>query len=102
MLGTTSTIAVTRLSFLQLPASIAPAGCARRAFAEADSFSGQCPSDEISADARIHYHRRLTEVYYVLDCGPEAQLELDGELISLTKGRCVMFVPASGIAQLAA
>ena len=34
---------------------------------------------EISADARLHYHKRLTETYYFLECGPEAAMELDGE-----------------------
>ncbi len=81
------------VDFASLPGVDCPCGTARRAFAEADGFPASVHQTEISADARIHYHRRLTEVYYVLDCGPEAQLELDGELISLTKGRCVMIRP---------
>ena len=36
---------------------------------------------EIEADARTHYHRSHTEVYYVLECGAGAAVELNGERV---------------------
>ncbi|GAB5403308.1 MAG: hypothetical protein Aurels2KO_15390 [Aureliella sp.] len=35
---------------------------------------------EISVNAKTHYHKRLTETYFILESDPDAALELDGEL----------------------
>ena len=48
---------------------------------------------EITADAKTHYHRRLTEVYYILQCGPEAALELDGRRVAVRPGMCALIRP---------
>jgi hypothetical protein len=45
-----------------------PCGQARRAFGDVEDFLGTIHVTEISADARTHYHRRLTETYYFLEC----------------------------------
>ena len=34
-----------------------------------------------------------TEVYYVLDCGPDAAIELDGERVPVRPGSAVMIAP---------
>lgn len=36
---------------------------------------------EISKDAKLHYHKKLTETYFILECESEAFLELDNERI---------------------
>jgi mannose-6-phosphate isomerase-like protein (cupin superfamily) len=46
-------------------------------------FPGTLHVTEISENARRHYHKTLTETYVILECGDDAQLELDGELISV-------------------
>jgi len=46
---------------------------------------------DISADSRCHYHKKLTEIYYVLD--GQGQMELDGELFDLTPGAVVLIKP---------
>ena len=48
---------------------------------------------EISEDARAHYHREHTEVYYVLECGEGAAVELDGERVAVRPGAAVMIPP---------
>jgi mannose-6-phosphate isomerase-like protein (cupin superfamily) len=48
---------------------------------------------QIDEDARTHYHRQLTETYFVLECGPEARLELDGESVALRPGIAVVIRP---------
>ncbi|MFN5077470.1 MAG: cupin domain-containing protein [Planctomyces sp.] len=58
-----------------------PCGQARRAFAGMPEFPGPLHITEISEDAKRHYHRRLTETYGILECGPDAAMELDGERI---------------------
>ena len=48
---------------------------------------------EIALDAQRHYHRRLTETYYFLECGPDALMELDDERIPVKPGLCIMIPP---------
>jgi mannose-6-phosphate isomerase-like protein (cupin superfamily) len=81
------------VDFAQIAPVDCPCGTARRAFAEAQDFPATIHRTDISADARVHYHRRLTEVYYILECGPDARMELDGELVPIAAGMCVMIRP---------
>ena len=68
---------------------------ARRGFTEVEDFPGTLHVTEISADARRHYHRRLTETYYVLECEADAALELDGQRIAVRPGSCVLIRPGT-------
>ena len=81
------------VDFAELPAVACPCGSTRRAFAEVDELPLTVHSVQISLDARLHYHRHLTEVYYFLECAPDAQLQLDGELIAVRAGMCVSIPP---------
>lgn len=81
------------VDFAELAGVDCPCGTARRAFTDVADFPATIHQTEISADARVHYHRRLTEVYYILECGPGAQLELDGELVPVAPGRAIMIRP---------
>jgi mannose-6-phosphate isomerase-like protein (cupin superfamily) len=68
-----------------------PCGSARRAFADDPAQVGSLHVVEISADARTHYHKTLTEIYYVL--AGHGQMELDGELHALGPGSSVLIKP---------
>ena len=68
-----------RVSLPELPGVPCPCGTARRAFAGAADFPATVHLTTISADAETHHHKVQTEVYVILECGPEAALELDGE-----------------------
>jgi mannose-6-phosphate isomerase-like protein (cupin superfamily) len=81
------------VDFAKIPGVPCPCGTARRAFTEVEAFPGTIHVTEISTEARRHYHRRLTETYFVLECGEDAQMELDGEQISLKPGVCVLILP---------
>ena len=67
-----------QVSLPDLPGVPCPCGTARRAFADAADFPATVHLTEISADAAVHHHRRQTEVYVILECGPNAALEIDG------------------------
>jgi len=56
-------------------------------------FPGTIHRVDISADARLHYHRQLTETYYFLACGPDAKLQLDDQIIPVRTGMCVLIRP---------
>lgn len=70
-----------------------PCGKARRAFAEVDDFPGTIHVTEISVDAKLHFHKKLTETYFVLECDDNAQMQLDDQVISVQPGMCVMIRP---------
>lgn len=46
---------------------------------------------DVSRDARTHYHKKLTEIYLVLE--GEGHLELDGELVPVRPMTAVMIRP---------
>ncbi len=81
------------VDFADIPAVACPCGQARRAFTDVADYPGTVHRTDISAVARVHYHRRLTEIYYILECGPDARMELDGEQIAVSPGMCVLIRP---------
>ena len=56
-----------------------PCGFARRAFIEDSDRTASIHLVEISEDARPHYHKKMTEIYTILQ--GEGVVELDGEKI---------------------
>lgn len=81
------------VDFANIEPVACPCGAARRAFLDVADLPISVHQTDISIDARTHYHRRLTEVYYILECGPEAALELDGERVPVAVGTCVRIPP---------
>ena len=67
-----------------------PCGQARRAFAQSGNAASVHVVD-ISLDARTHYHKRMTEIYLVLE--GEGQLEVDGELVPVKPMTAVYIRP---------
>lgn len=63
--------------FADLPATACPCGLARRAFAEPGNAASVHVVD-IQANARAHYHKKMTEIYVILE--GTGQIELDGQL----------------------
>ena len=61
----------------QLDSIPCPCGSARRAFAGPDNHVASLHMVDISADSRVHYHKKMTEIYLVLE--GEGHIELDGE-----------------------
>jgi mannose-6-phosphate isomerase-like protein (cupin superfamily) len=79
--------------FATLPPTPCPCGFARRAFTEANEFPGTLHRTEITLDARRHYHRHHTEVYYFLECQAGAEMELDGDCLPVRPGMSVLIPP---------
>jgi mannose-6-phosphate isomerase-like protein (cupin superfamily) len=63
----------------QVPPVRCPCGWARRAFAASSDNVASMHIVEIEEDSRAHYHKRMTEIYLVLEGSGE--MELDGQLI---------------------
>lgn len=77
----------------ELASTDCPCGTARRAFVHRDDFDASVHLTEIHQNAQTHYHRRLTETYVVLECGPDAAMELDGQLVPVQPLTSVLIPP---------
>jgi mannose-6-phosphate isomerase-like protein (cupin superfamily) len=75
----------------QIPPVTCPCGQARRAFALPENAAASVHLVEISAAARVHYHKRMTEIYLVLE--GEGHLELDGEKVPVKPMTTVLIKP---------
>lgn len=76
-----------------LPPVECPCGFARRGLTELGDVPITIHETTISADAATHYHQRLTEAYYILECDESAHMELDGQTVPLAPGRLVLIRP---------
>jgi len=80
-------------AFTQIDGVPCPCGSARRAFADVDAFPGTVHVTDIYEDARLHYHKLLTETYYFLECGDDARMQLDDDVIPVRVGTCIVIPP---------
>jgi mannose-6-phosphate isomerase-like protein (cupin superfamily) len=81
------------VDFAQIVPTPCPCGTARRAFTDVAEFPATVHETEISLDAQVHYHKRLTEVYYILECAEGAYLELDGQRVIAAPAQAVLIPP---------
>ena len=68
-----------------------PCGVTRRAFISPDNPVATLHLLDVQIDARLHYHKKLTEIYLVLE--GEGSLELDGQLVPVKPMTAVMIKP---------
>jgi len=81
------------VNFADLPGIPCPCGTARRAFADVPEFPGTLHVTDIKVDAKLHYHKRISETYFFLECDPGAQMQLDDDLIPVKPGMSVLIPP---------
>ena len=81
--------------FAEIPGTLCPCGTARRAFSDIEDFPATVHVTEISVDAQKHYHKTLTETYFFLECGDDAKMELDDEIIPVHPGMSIMIRPGT-------
>lgn len=60
-----------------------PCGTSRRGLIDEPEFPGTIHRTDIDQTAKPHYHKKLTEVYYVISCESGAVMQLDDEKIPL-------------------
>ncbi|MCP4167326.1 MAG: cupin domain-containing protein [Chloroflexi bacterium] len=75
----------------QISAIKCPCGFTRRAFTDDPDQLATIHLLEVQADARIHYHKNLTEIYFILE--GEGFLELDGERVPVEPLSAVLIKP---------
>jgi mannose-6-phosphate isomerase-like protein (cupin superfamily) len=75
----------------QVPAVKCPCGFARRAFATPDNQVATLHMVDIQQDAQTHYHKKMTEMYVVLE--GEGFIELDGERVPVKPMTAIFIKP---------
>src|SRR5215216_6535974 len=75
----------------EVPPVPCPCGQARRAFATPDNQTATLHMVDNKAASETHYHKKLTEIYLVLE--GEGHMELDGELIPVKPMMTIMIKP---------
>ena len=75
----------------ETPGTPCPCGTARRAFLTPDNAVASLHMVEIKQEARVHYHKRMTEIYFILE--GEGHLELDGERVPVRPNTSVLIKP---------
>ncbi len=75
----------------EVPAVPCPCGSARRAFATDDNSVATLHVVDISADSRVHYHKKMTEIYLVLEGA--GHMELDGERVPVKPMTSIFIKP---------
>ena len=74
---------------------IAPTPCscggARRAFINDENTVASMHIVDIKQDSELHFHKKMTELYYILE--GKGHIELDGEVHSLSPGTAVLIKP---------
>jgi mannose-6-phosphate isomerase-like protein (cupin superfamily) len=68
-----------------------PCGTSRRAFCVPENPIASIHLVEISKEARTHYHKKMTEIYLVLE--GEGQIELDGKVIPVKPMTTILIKP---------
>lgn len=68
-----------------------PCGLSRRAFLDDPDRVASFHEVDIKADSQVHYHKRLTEIYYVLE--GHGHMEVDAERLPLRPGCSVLIKP---------
>ena len=75
----------------ELPGVACPCGTARRAFADESRSVASMHVVEVKCDSERHFHRHLTETYFVLE--GEGEMELDDCVFPLRPGVAVRIRP---------
>lgn len=75
----------------EIPSQKCPCGMTRRAFASPDNPVATIHMVDIDRDARTHYHKKLTEIYLVLE--GTGHIELDGERYPVRPMTAILIKP---------
>lgn len=68
-----------------------PCGFSRRAFVSPENQVVTMHIVDIEQDAKVHYHKKLTEVYLILE--GEGNMELDGQMVPVKPFTAIFIKP---------
>ncbi len=77
--------------FDEIDAVRCPCGFSRRAFVSPDNPTATMHVVDVQENARVHYHKKLTEIYFILEGA--GQMELDGRIVSVKSFTPILIKP---------
>lgn len=77
--------------FDEIDAVTCPCGFSKRAFVGPDNSAATMHIVDIQKDSRVHYHKKLTEIYFILEGA--GQMELDGQRIGVEPFTAIFIKP---------
>ncbi|MGD8500117.1 MAG: cupin domain-containing protein [Phycisphaerales bacterium] len=77
--------------FDEIDAVECPCGLSKRAFVSPENPTATMHVVDIQQDATVHYHKKLTEIYFVLEGSGE--MELDGERVPIKPFTAIFIKP---------
>ncbi len=77
--------------FDEIGAIRCPCGFAQRAFVSPDNPTATMHIVDIKEDARAHYHKKLTEIYFILE--GIGHIELDGKKVAVKPLTAIFIKP---------
>jgi mannose-6-phosphate isomerase-like protein (cupin superfamily) len=83
------------VDFSQIEGVPCPCGTARRGLVNDPMFPGTLHRTDINQTAKAHYHKKLTEIYFVITCEDGAQMLLNDELIPLHNEMAIVIPPGN-------
>lgn len=83
------------IRYSELDGVSCPCGLAKRGFMDSTNVPYSLHLTTIFADARLHYHRTITETYFILECDSQAFMELDGRRVPLEPEMAIMIPPGT-------
>jgi mannose-6-phosphate isomerase-like protein (cupin superfamily) len=75
----------------RIPSVPCPCGQTQRAFADDPDRVASIHLVEISDDAKLHYHKQTTEIYFILE--GSGLMELDGTRVPVHPGMSILIKP---------
>lgn len=70
-----------------------PCGSTRRAFVTPENSTATLHMVDISENAKVHYHKIMTEIYVILEADGDAYMELDGEKVPVKSMTTIFIKP---------
>jgi mannose-6-phosphate isomerase-like protein (cupin superfamily) len=77
--------------FDEIDAVECPCGFSRRGFVSPDNPKATMHVVDIQQDAKVHYHKKLTEIYFILEGAGE--MELDGDRVPIKPFTAIFIKP---------
>ena len=71
------------VDYTQIQGVSCPCGIARRGLYDVEEFPGTIHRTDIDRAAKPHFHKKMTEVYYIISCEQGAAMLLDGDRVEL-------------------
>ena len=77
--------------FDEIDAVKCPCGFSRRGFVSPENPIATMHVVDVQEDARVHYHKKLTEIYFILEGAGE--MELDGQRVPIKPFTAIFIKP---------